>query len=198
MPHHLAHLFFGQKISNFFISPTKVRHRKNALLLKWAIRTLKRPYWQFLRLDPETLSRSLHQTTEKTPRVLNSANHRTNRWLFWNHRDSGWRSRTKLHQKHLFRDSEHTYNRCFWHVFGSMGFLQLEDRNSRTEHHQFQSQSLEIFRRFKGIRIGNSLNRDYTFSFSMKLSPQLLVYDQDANRSRRFNTNVGGLLEFHC
>ena len=50
----------------------------------------------------------------------------------------------------------------------------------------------------KGIRIGNSLNRDYTFSFSMKLSPQLLVYDQDANRSRRFNTNVGGLLEFHC
>ena len=23
-------------------------------------------------------------------------------------------------------------------------------------------------------------------------------YDQDANRSRRFNTNVGGLLEFHC
>jgi len=31
----------------------------------------------------------------------------------------------------------------------------------------------------------------------MKLSPQLLVYDQDANRSRRFNTNVGGLLEFH-
>ena len=32
----------------------------------------------------------------------------------------------------------------------------------------------------------------------MKLSPQLLVYDQDANRSRRFNTNVGGLLEFHC
>ena len=51
---------------------------------------------------------------------------------------------------------------------------------------------------FKGIRIGNSLNRDYTFSFSMKLSPQQLVYDQDANRSRRFNTNVGGLLEFHC
>ena len=43
MPHHLAHLFFGQKISNFFISPTTVRHRKNALLLKWAIRTLKRP-----------------------------------------------------------------------------------------------------------------------------------------------------------
>ena len=43
MPHHLAHLFFGQKISNFFISPTKVRHRKNALLLKWAIPTLKRP-----------------------------------------------------------------------------------------------------------------------------------------------------------
>ena len=43
MPHHLAHLFFGQKISNFLISPTKVRHRKNALLLKWAIRTLKRP-----------------------------------------------------------------------------------------------------------------------------------------------------------
>jgi len=50
----------------------------------------------------------------------------------------------------------------------------------------------------KGIRIGNSLNRDYTFSFSMKLSPQQLVYDQDANRSRGFNTNVGGLLEFHC
>ena len=117
---------------------------------------------------------------------------------FWHHRDSGWRSRTKLHQKHLFRDSEHTYNRCFWHVFGSMGFLQLEDRNSRTEHYQIQSRSLEIFRRFKGIRIGNSLNRDYTFSFSMKLSPQQLVYDQDANRSRRFNTNVGGLLEFHC
>ena len=43
MPHHLAHLFFGQKISNFFISPTKVRHRKNALLLKWAIPTLKHP-----------------------------------------------------------------------------------------------------------------------------------------------------------
>ena len=155
-------------------------------------------YWQFLRLDPETLSRSLHQPTEKTPHVLNSANRMTNRWHFWNHRDSGWRSRTKLHQKHLFRDSEHTYNRCFWHVFGSMGFLQLEDRNSRTEHYQSQSRSLEIFRRFKGIRIGNSLNRDYTFSFSMKLSPQLLVYDQDANRSRRFNTNVGGLLEFHC
>ena len=50
----------------------------------------------------------------------------------------------------------------------------------------------------KGIRIGKSLNRDYTFSFSMKLSPQQLVYDQDANRSRGFNTNVGGLLEFHC
>ena len=110
---------------------------------------------------------------------------------FWNHRDSGWRSRTKLHQKHLFRDSEHTYNRCFWHVFGSMGFLQLEDRNSRTEHYQIQSRSLEIFRRFKGIRIGNSLNRDYTFSFSMKLSPQQLVYDQDANRSRRFILTLG-------
>ena len=50
MPHHLAHLFFGQKISNFFISPTiaKVWHRKNALLLKWAIRTLKgRPQVQY-------------------------------------------------------------------------------------------------------------------------------------------------------
>jgi len=56
----------------------------------------------FFRLDPETLSRSLHQTTEKTPRVLNSANHMTNRWLFWNHRDSGWRSRTKLHQNICF------------------------------------------------------------------------------------------------
>jgi len=115
---------------------------------------------------------------------------------FWNHRDSGWRSRTKLHQKHLFRDSEHTYNRCFWHVFGSMGFLQLEDRNSRTEHYQSQSRSLEIFRRFKGIRIGNSLNRDYTFSFSMKLSPQQLVYDQDANRSRRFILTLGASLNF--
>ena len=39
-------------------------------------------YLQFLRLDPETLSRSLHQTTEKTPCVLNSANHMTNRWHF--------------------------------------------------------------------------------------------------------------------
>ena len=115
---------------------------------------------------------------------------------FWHHRDSGWTSRTKLHQKHLFRDSEHTYNRFFWHVFGSMGFLQLEDRNSRTEHYQFQSRSLEIFRRFKGIRIGNSLNRDYTFSFTMKLSPQQLVYDQDANRSRRFILTLGASLNF--
>ena len=39
-------------------------------------------YWQFFRLDLETLSRSLHQTTEKTPCVLNSANHMTNRWHF--------------------------------------------------------------------------------------------------------------------
>ena len=155
-------------------------------------------YLQFLRLDPETLSRSLHQTTEKNTMCFKFRQSHDQQMAFWNYRDSGWRSRTKLHQKHLFRDSEHTYNRCFWHVFGSMGFLQLEDRNSRTEHYQSQSRSLEIFRRFKGIRIGNSLNRDYTFSFSMKLSPQQLVYDQDANRSRRFNTNVGGLLEFHC
>ena len=78
----------------------------------------------------------------------------------------------------------------FWHVFGSMGFLQLEDENSRTEY-QLQSRSPEVFRRLKGIRIGNSLNCDYTFSFSMKLSPQQLVYDQDANRSRRFILTLG-------
>jgi hypothetical protein len=154
-------------------------------------------FGSFFRLVPETLSRSLRQTTEKH-HVFWFRQLFDQQMAFWHHRDSGRRSRTKLHQKHLFRDSEHTYNRCFWHVFRSMGFLQLEDRNSRTEHYQIQSRSLEIFRRFKGIRIGNSLNRDYTFSFSMKLSPQQLVYDQDANRSRRFNTNVGGLLEFHC
>ena len=48
----------------------------------------------------------------------------------------------------------------------------------------------------KGIRIGNSLNRDYTFSFSMKLSPQQLVYDQDANCSRRFILTLGASLNF--
>ena len=54
MPHHL---FFGQKISNFFISPTKVRHRKNALLLKWAIRTLKRPQpWNLKKVGFPSLS----------------------------------------------------------------------------------------------------------------------------------------------
>jgi len=83
----------------------------------------------------------------------------------------------------------------FWHVFGSMGFLQLEDENSRTEY-QLQSRSPEVFRRLKGIRIGNSLNCDYTFSFSMKLSPQQLVYDQDANRSRRFILTLGASLNF--
>ena len=39
-------------------------------------------YLQFLRLDPETLSRSLHQTTEKNTICFNSANHMTNRWHF--------------------------------------------------------------------------------------------------------------------
>ena len=117
----------------------------------------------------------------------------TNRWHF---------DITVTQAEHLERNcirnicfvtrSTHT----FWHVFGSMGFLQLEDRNSRTEHYQIQSRSLEIFRRFKGIRIGNSLNRDYTFSFSMKLSPQQLVYDQDANRSRRFILTLGASLNF--
>ena len=43
VPNHFGTFFFGQKNSKFFISPTKVRHRKNALLLKWAIPTLKRP-----------------------------------------------------------------------------------------------------------------------------------------------------------
>ena len=157
---------------------------------------LPHSYWQFLHLNPETLSRSLRQTTEKH-HVFWFRQLFDQQMAFWHHRDSGRRSRTKLHQILLFRDLEHTWTDVFWHVFGSMGFLQLEDRNSRTEH-QLQSRSLEIFRRFKGIRIGNSLNRDYTFSFSMKLSPQQLAYDQDANRSRGFNTNVGGLLEFHC
>ena len=118
------------------------------------------------------------------------------RWHFLQNRNSARESRTKRLRKHLFVTwSTHTTD-DFWHVFGSMGFLQLEDRNSRTEHYQIQSRSLEIFRRFKGIRIGNSLNRDYTFSFSMKLSPQQLVYDQDANRSRRFILTLGASLNF--
>ena len=155
-------------------------------------------FGSFFRLVPETLSRSLRQTTEKH-HVFWFRQLFDQQMAFWHHRDSGRRSRTKLHQILLFRDLEHTWTDVFWHIFGSMGFLQLEDGNSRTEN----KTSVSVFRSlqaFEGIRIriGKSLNCDYTFSFSMKLSPQQLVYDQDANRSRRFNTNVGGLLEFHC
>ena len=63
----------------------------------------------------------------KNTTCFDSANHNDQQMALWHHRDSGRRSRTKLHQEHLFMTwSIHTTD-GFWHVFGSMGFLQLED-----------------------------------------------------------------------
>ena len=76
--------------------------------------------WQFFRLVPETLSRSFRQTTEKH-HVFWFRQLHDQQMAFWHHRDSGRRSRTKLHQKHLFRDSEHKYNRWFLTCFREHG-----------------------------------------------------------------------------
>ena len=67
---------------------------------------------KFPRLVPETLSRFPRQTYGKNKRFLRLLpTAMTNRWhfnfndqhmAFWQHHDSVWESRTKLHQKHLF------------------------------------------------------------------------------------------------
>ena len=63
---------------------------------------------------------SLAKTTEKH-HVFGFRQSHDQQMAFWHNRDSGWRSRTKLHQKHLFRDSEHTYNRWFLTCFREHG-----------------------------------------------------------------------------
>ena len=56
-------------------------------------------------------------------------------------------------------------------VFGSMGFLQLEEE--KFTNCKFSHGFLGFFKCRQGIRIGNLLvPSEYTISFSMKLSPQ--------------------------
>ena len=77
----------------------------------------------------------------------------------WHIRDTRKKSRTNLQGKHLpitwNYTGSHLTQMFFWHVFGSMGFLQLEEENSRTE--KFQSRSIGNLRDKQGIRIGKSL-----------------------------------------
>ena len=102
-------------------------------------RIAKKGHRQIPHLVPETLTRSPRQTYgDNTRSLCFLPTAMTNRWhfnfncndqqmAFWQDRDSARESRTKRHRKHLFVTwSTHTTD-GFWHIFGSMGFLQLDE-----------------------------------------------------------------------
>ena len=102
----------------------------------------------------------LAKLTEKVTVFSDTASCNDQQMALWQHHDSIRESRTKLHQLHMLVTwSTHTTD-GFWHVLGSMGFLQLEDENFVNWKYFSVSVFLGFFRSKQGIRIGESLNCD--------------------------------------
>ena len=84
-------------------------------------------HWQFLRLVPETLSRFPRQLTEKRNVFSILPTAMTNRWHF----DIAMTQFENLKRHCIGYICFVTWSTLksdyFWHIFGSMGFLQLED-----------------------------------------------------------------------
>ena len=106
----------------------------------------------------------------------------------WHIRDMRWESRTNLFGKHLANirncTQVRTQHRCFfWHVFGSIWFLQLWEEKSLE-----LIMSVSICASGQGTKNFDRYHEFQVFIYSIlnEIISSTIVYDQDANRSRGF------------
>jgi len=105
----------------------------------------------------------------------------------WHIRDMRSESRTNLFGKHLANiwncTSPHSTQMFFWHVFGSIWFLQLWEEKSLE-----LIMSVSICASGQGTKNFDRYHEFQVFIYSIlnEIISSTIVYDQDANRSRGF------------